>query len=357
MELPFQIDRANHRGLVEQLVDGLRAAIDNGYYRAGTVLPTREELSAALKVSAKVPKTAFAHLVKEGYIVTRPRIGAVVMARSRPIWKGQILYVKPGDGGHYFSNVFESSFRAAMIEAGYSITAVTAFRGPRNSMDWSQLESVLRQRFDLVVFIGSRPKALKMIARSKQPAIVVWGPPFAGENCLGSVKAVYDGAFRNLTSWCVEKGIRTVTQVYFGHLGPDARSELGRAKLKVGDMKLRPNHSRYHSPESVQRAALDAFERLLSKGGCQHPDLYLFMDDYLCAGGVTALLHHGVRIPEDVRVASLANVGLGPVFPVPIALIENDPYAAGERLANAALKYFSTGLLPPSDFEVRFIPC
>ena len=43
--------------------------------------------------------------------------------------------------------------------------------------------------------------------------------------------------------------------------------------------------------------------------------LYL-ADDYLAMGVMTALLAHGIRIPEDVRVVVWANKGggCGPVF-------------------------------------------
>ena len=51
------------------------------------------------------------------------------------------------------------------------------------------------------------------------------------------------------------------------------------------------------------------------------PDVLFFVDDYIASGAMVALLHEGVRIPEDVRVASLYNKGLGPVAPLTFALL------------------------------------
>ena len=94
--VPFRIDRTRPRALVRQMTDGLRDAIVNGYYKPGDRLPTIHEWTHLLDVSIRVPEGALANLVKEGYVVTRPRQGCMVMPRDgRRVWRGHVLFIRP----------------------------------------------------------------------------------------------------------------------------------------------------------------------------------------------------------------------------------------------------------------------
>ena len=63
-------------------------------------------------------------------------------------------------------------------------------------------------------------------------------------------------------------------------------------------------------------------------------------------GAVPVLLERGVRIPEDVKVVSLANKGFGPVFPKSLARIEFDFAAEAKRMAAGLMVWFRTGRFP-----------
>jgi len=76
--LPFVVDKTSSASLPDQFVEGVRRAIDNGYYRAGDRLPTWRELSQALGVSERIPREAMARLVREGLVVSHRRIGCVI---------------------------------------------------------------------------------------------------------------------------------------------------------------------------------------------------------------------------------------------------------------------------------------
>ena len=87
----------------------------------------------------------------------------------------------------------------------------------------------------------------------------------------------------------------------------------------------------------AQRAALETFDRLLSKGPIG-VDAVVFNDDYLAAGALSAFDRHGVRMPEDVRLATLSNYGLGPVHFRPLTRIVSDPIRHGREIAENLLK-------------------
>ena len=67
------------------------------------------------------------------------------------------------------------------------------------------------------------------------------------------------------------------------------------------------------------------------------PDLLLFSDDYVAFGGLVGLAACGIRVPDEMRVLTLANVGFEPVFPVPLAQIRIDPRANGAAIAAKVL--------------------
>jgi DNA-binding LacI/PurR family transcriptional regulator len=59
----------------------------------------------------------------------------------------------------------------------------------------------------------------------------------------------------------------------------------------------------------------------------------------------------GIRIPEDVRIVTWANRGLGPAFVKSFTRMEFDCVAVGETVARCVLEYLRTGVFP-SDVTV-----
>ena len=88
------------------------------------------------------------------------------------------------------------------------------------------------------------------------------------------------------------------------------------------------------------RGAMEAFLRRFElKGRSWLPDLLYFSEDHAASGALTAMLAAGVRVPDDVRVVTMSNWGLGPVFPVSLTRLEMNPFEHGDALAQMALDY------------------
>ena len=96
----------------------------------------------------------------------------------------------------------------------------------------------------------------------------------------------------------------------------------------------------------VQRATDEFAARQARTGRRWLPDLLFFRDDHLTTGALPALLAAGIRIPEDVRVVTWANRGLGPAFVKPFTRMEFDVVAVGETMARYVLEYLHTGTFP-----------
>lgn len=77
-EILLHIDRGHPETLADQLRAGLRDAVRSGRLPAGTRLPASRVLADDLGVSRGVVVDAYAQLVAEGFLVTRPGSGTLV---------------------------------------------------------------------------------------------------------------------------------------------------------------------------------------------------------------------------------------------------------------------------------------
>ena len=69
------------------------------------------------------------------------------------------------------------------------------------------------------------------------------------------------------------------------------------------------------------------------------------------------LYEAGVRIPEDVKIVSVSNVGNGPVLRNGVARIEFDPFAQGDHVAEVVVRFLASGRFPAdAEYGPRYIP-
>ena len=106
-----------------------------------------------------------------------------------------------------------------------------------------------------------------------------------------------------------------------------------------------PKLVKYPTQEDVVRAAYDLFrERYRTKADL--PDAFLFTDDYLAHGALTALLGAGIRTGRDILVITVATKGARPLLFDPIDLILSDPVRDADTIADALIAYLGSGVAP-----------
>ena len=96
--------------------------------------------------------------------------------------------------------------------------------------------------------------------------------------------------------------------------------------------------------EGIERSAYNAFMGLPR---ASFSDVFLFWDDFVAQGALTAFLGRGIKMPEDVKVVALSNRGLGPVYPETLTRFECDAAATGEKIADFTLAMLARGRVPP----------
>ncbi len=344
-KLPFSLDRARHGDLVNQISGGLRTAIVTGYYAPGDILPPVRDLARLLGVSKGIAEQSLARIREEGLVSPRPRIGSVVCAKEHPLWKGQIVIVVPPGRGNPLENAIYAILRDALTSAGYLTASATVAATRRERFDdFALLDTVLRQQTDLVIELEDRPTIGNWLSKRGVPFIRLSNDDFRPPSCVGLIRRRDDLALPDFVAHCREAGVKSLLQVQAYSRG-NAAEVLAAEGVRVTNWRV-PSSIDQGNGYDLSSWAAETFSKRLAKGRSWLPDLIFFNDDHLATGALMALGAAGVRIPEDVRVATWANRRYGPVYVKPLTRMEMDIDAVGNKLADAALDYLRTGSFP-----------
>ena len=335
MKLPFKLDPHAKASYTEQLADAMREAIRTGRYYAGERLPSWDEIAAELGVSRRIPRDAMKDLAREGYVVSRPRVGTVVGNMSeRRIWKAPVLFIRyEVDAESYASTARLNAFRRRLLDAGYPTMPLEIPRKKRGGFDFPSVEGVTQFRHSLI--INDCPY---------HPEIGEWcagiGVPVVNACEVKTPwREEFENAFCELADHCRRRGVKRIVEVTFSSPATmRLPSSFSRAGIELDGWMIPPQRG-LPRLEAIRSAAEAAFAcRLANEGRGWLPDLFFFVDDYLASGALLALSLAGVKMPEDVRLVTLANEGNVPVWHGSVARLLYRQSVWGERLADAALE-------------------
>ncbi len=339
-DIPFKVERSAPGSLSKQMTDGLREAIVSGHFKPGDILPTILEWSHLLGVSIRVPEASVAALVREGLLVAQKGVGCIVNPRRKSVWLGRVLVVVP-DGDHvYIHNVLVGRLRAKLAMAGYLFSQVTVLSRPDGRYDFRQLAHELRTRPDFTLLLEDRPAIARFLSKSGLPFGVFAPSPCSLPGCVANFQEDHGGAVPAFVAHCRRAGVRSVLQVSTKtvHLFETVPA-LEKAGVSAATLEVE-KPSDFEAGEAVARAALAVFrERFAAEGRAWLPDLLLFLDDFLATGALVAMQEVGLRFPDDVKVVSVSNKGLGPIYPVVLTRIEYDAARFGDTLSEAVCAF------------------
>jgi hypothetical protein len=335
--LPFSVDRNLGVDLVEQIVGGVSLAVGSGALAHGDALPGIRRLAKELEVSEIVVRRAVKELCRRGVLQARTRVGLTVCGGGKRSWRGVVAGILPAhDAGMYYANVLEGAIASELMKNGWLFAR----------MEWPDVSGgagtdvvgLLKCLSPaLVVALFPSPAILNALDRAGLPFVQVWTRKRSRKARM-YVRPCADEALSKLAKTFAAHGVRKVLSVCQHVSGIDCTTALKKAKAGFSVRKMYINQlDGYAQPESVQRAALETFDHLLSKGPIA-ADAMVVNDDYLTAGVLSAFEHHGVRVPEDIRLATTSNRGLGPVYFRKLTRIEVDPVRHGQEIADSLLK-------------------
>lgn len=348
--MPFSVARSDGRSLVDQVVDGIKLAIETGRYAVGDIIPSTRDMSEALGVSRIVTRAAVRELADAGYVNPRQGVGCVVLGQKGKLWKGTVLFIAPSDKGDYYTHSFSDEMSGVFVRNGWRFIRVAATRS-----DTSLLELELAHPVDLAIVMFANPPAEKILSKSGVPFVAVGDEKAAKlKGCIAAIPFVREATAAEVAAQATASGVKSAWQVGF-EPQPDLIRAFAAAKIPLKEILVKPAKDA-RQPEATVFASQAYFEKLLAKGASALPDLLYFSDDYTCIGALAALQARGVRIPEDVRVLTWSNAGNTPVFIRPLARVEMDPVAHAAQFASAVLSYLKNGEFQDLALVPTYIP-
>lgn len=345
--LPFKIVRDDVRPLVKQVEDGLRMALVGGYYAPGDRLPSFDVMARDLGVSRIVTKEAFRRIAEEGLIVSRQRIGSFVRDTREKRWRGRVVFIYDAGDTGYFQTTLAERVRLRLNAEGYLFTRSSVERRANGATDFSLLDAALARSTDLALVLFDRDDVCRRLAKAGVPfaAAVRLRKPAAA---VGTTFISHGAAFRDFALWCRAEGIREVVQLSWFHAAPDASAALAAVGVKCRRRFLRPDFSAGRL-FGIEEAGFKEFHRLVESGRIAGGPLYFFTDDYLLRGALQAFVGTGVKVPGDVRVATIVNAGSGPYIARSFPRVVVDAETIGDAVADSALSFLSGGAYTGGD--------
>ena len=279
--LPFKVDRNLGVDLVEQVVGGVSLAVGSGALAHGDTLPGIRRMAKELGVSEIVVRRAVKELCSRGMLQARTRVGLTVCGSGRRSWRGVVVGIRSAhDSGMYYANVMEGTIASALMEHGWMFART----------EWPDMADKAKADImgilkcfspALAVAAFPPPAMLDALERSGIPFTQIWGEKTSAKARLAASPCA-DAALASLAETLAAHGVHKVISVYQMPKGIVCGATLKKAGFSVRLMHI-PPLSEYIQPENVQRAALETFDRLLSKGPLG-ADAVVFNDDYLAAG-------------------------------------------------------------------------
>ena len=347
MKLPFEIDRNGAEPLTSQIEQGVVRGIETGFWKPGDILPTLDEFAAATGVSLIVVRNAIRRLVDAGRINPRPGVGTIVLDSSTRLWRGHVVIVDFETRSNFFHSRVNGILRERLIQANYlpSMVSVAA-----EKYDMEPLNAILRQPVSLAVVLGlghgHDAATVKRIVSADVPVVTFSERKRPLPKVVGHLRLDDSGAIEDFARHCVESGVRKIAHV---RLKPpnEYADTMPWERLGVASETWQINPFAGVDPiENIQRGTMDFFETRLASGKFKLPDVIYFDDDYAATAAIVALLRHGVRIPDDVQIATWMNRGSQPPFAGSLACIEADPFRCGEMLSEISLAFLSGKAIP-----------
>lgn len=339
-----------------QFAEGVRRAIECGVFGDGDVLPPVKDWAAALGCSVFVPRRGMGMLAEKGVLTIKKHVGAVV--NRRMVLRGNaktVIYVSVDNGDIWTRNVFTFRLKEVLEKAGIRFRRISVGNGSEVG-ESSELKEAICDGVDFALCEISNPKIAKPFVSANIPYAVIATGVSKFPGAVTVFRWVDQQLMGGITALLRDSGCRSVMHFGFGSWLNDSMSaELYAAGIRLQRRRISSQCGKDSSPACWQQSTLDMFESMLSAGKGWLPDALLFSDDYIAAGALLALTHHSVEIPEDVKVITLSNKGLGPVFFRPLTRFEVDHASNAELIGAWLCKILNGKPIPPPSISAKLI--
>ncbi len=298
--------------LYQQLANRIRNLIASGALKPGERIPVSRALQSGFHLSSMTVENGISILVRERYLVRRPRIGTFVSdnpplsnaPEKHPPVRGcvKVLFSSIIPFGHYwFSILFE--LEEALKKHGCELVFHRYNGNPEETAEFLMRDSVG------AVLCGTNPLEIARILNARTFPMVLIGSTDRDDKLLRHLDIVMHNDVQ--TSYLTVKHLLMLGHRRITVISAPVNSKYGD-DLRKGAIQARDE---YQIPEENFRiVALDvaSFETGLQTGAaelCREPRCSAMMvtDGPMASGVLKAATKLGVRVPEDLSLITMGS--------------------------------------------------
>ncbi len=347
--------RIEHPGSAE-IAAALRAELVAGALRVGAALPPVDDLRRRFGAGEYAVRHALQQLRDEGFIVLRSRTGARATGKAQMAWKGTVAFVCQGFGSFYHHSM-ALHFSRRIEEVGWRCVTVFMAIDSDGAPDLSPLQRHLANGIDFVVGVFDKPMISDLLSSAGVRHVVVNGFARDFPKADAVMKCDHSTAFGELIGALKSANVKSILEFDFERI-TDRYFKV--QLLKEGFDVHRIMHSvatpGRSDPNVIREAGYREVTEFFAEGRHRFPDAILFDDDYFATGGIFALMDAGLRVPEDVRVASFMNKGNEPAFGRRITGFGYAPAEDGPAIADYVAQTLAGGHPRSPIIRWRYFP-
>lgn len=352
------VGRKSRRTGAVEIAAALRAELADGALRVGAALPPVDALRRRFGAGEFAVRHALQLLRDEGLIALKPCVGARVAPKAGNAWKGTVLFVSPAINASFYPHALAMHLSRRLEVVGWRLAPVFPEVAPDEALDESQLRRHLVNGVDFAIGLLARPSLSALLARAGVPHVIINGFNRDFPDARAVFRVDIAGAFAELLDVFKAAKVKTVVEFDVERvMDRSFKVQLVTRGFDVRCIQVPKGGGRLADLHGFKAAGYDAVsEFLAARGSRRLPDAILFDDDYIAAGGISALLQAGLRIPRDIRVASFMNRGNELVFDRKVTGFGHDPAADAADIADYAIAFLNGASPRPPRLRWRFFP-
>lgn len=141
----------------------------------------------------------------------------------------------------------------------------------------------------------------------------------------------------------IDKGCRKIGCIFPVHDKKQSESRLAGYQDSLADNGIAYDENLIKYCSMDNDSIYNATQELLDS---QHPDALFCLYDYCASIVVSAILHKGLRIPEDIAVMGYDNIPLSQFFPIPLSTVDTHGNQVGQRATELLIEKIKDPNLP-----------
>ena len=343
----------------KRIADAIRQEMADGRHRAGDLLPPVEELCARFGAATFAVRRALHLLRDEGLVAITKHVGAIVTDKAAFAWKGHVAFIHTSTSASYFNQRLAIRLTQRFNEAGWTMHSVFLEAQREGRIDTAPLRRHVLSGLSFAIVLSEFRQIAELLDRAGVPYVIVNGYARDFPNARAVIRESTAECYGELIRVMKERNVRTIQEFdYNRRMDRYFKAQFTAAGISVRRVLAEYDNERPHSLSDARSCGHQAVARFLANraNSVRLPDVILFDDDYLAAGGIVAMLEAGLRIPDDVRVVTYSNRGNEFAAAVTLARIENDPDTSAEAVANYVLALLAGRRAAVPRLKLRFVP-